>query len=322
MAQFGHSLKCSGIALIDLSAAAFSGLEPYRLTSVINGEVLDTVCNPIFSRSGVLLRHFRDLPTDAAETGFYSFPLNSNEGNVRGSTLHDSYAGLPRSMIWNHCATENPVIPEFGIAQGLLDDMVCVYRQITQVVIDALSIYLKDYNGLLRNLVGQSTHHRANYIKLICSRGAAGPTELRIDSLTGMVCRHRVHVDHCVLTVCPPTRRSFIDGGRLFYLCSAPDGQSWYPLEVPIGHIAIFGGVDLATFTRGTPIEISGLPHQVLATPQEAQRARNSVLFRLAIDPDSTALHPLSGAAFSFHGIPTASGEEFYRAVLAHRRGY
>jgi hypothetical protein len=225
-------------------------------------------------------------------------------------------------MVWNHCAGVNPSVPEFASAQQTLSLACGAYSRIGDAVVSALSISMRDEEGTLRRLVGPTASHRGNHFKLIRSPGAPDQDKLELDPSTGLVCRHRAHVDHCLLTINPPTSLGLANGGRFYYLSANGSSRSWRPLEVPSGHVAIFPGLDMATFTRGTAYEMSGLLHQVLATRTEAQQDRTSALFRLALDPDSTHLSCLTGATFTFHGIPTPAGRDYYAEILNHRRGY
>ena len=289
---------------------------------LLTSESLEAACNQIFGKPEVLVDHFSEPPMDGAETGFYSFPLNSLLGGLRDNSIVAYYKGLPFSLIWNHNAIANPHVSEFVHYQSILQNYIILYREITDIVVEALMIYMDDEARLLRTLVSPQTHHRANHLKLIHSAGAPLSCKLEVDQTTGMVSRHRIHQDHSVFTLNPPPMPSSAQGGRLFYLSHALGCHQWKPLNVPIAHVAIFGGVDLATFTQGTPYQIAGLPHQVLATGQECFTPRNSALYRVTVDPDAPSLYTLRGKQFTFHEELTPSGKVYYRAVFEHRKGY
>ncbi len=320
--ELGASLQRFGLVLIHLHPTDFPNFDSASLRPFLTSERLEAACDRIFGRPDVLVDYFNQSSRDGTEVGFYSFPLNSPSGGLRGSRIVDYHKGLPFSLIWNHNAIANPYVPEFGYYQSVLQKYITLYREITHVVVEALMIYFGDNARLLRAIVSPQTHHRGNHLKLIHSAGASLSSHLEEDRTTGMISRHRVHVDHSVFTLNPPTMLSSTQNGRLFYMSNTLGHRQWRPLSVPIAHVAIFGGSDLATFTQGTTYEIPGLPHQVLATRQEALKPRSSVLYRVTIDPDAPHLYTLSGRGFSFHGQPTPFGAEYYRAVFEHRRGY
>lgn len=316
----GMALAERGVVLIRLTLDTFPLWDPCELAPLLTGWAFQHVFGRIFA-SRALCNYFRKPALEGAETGFYSFPLNSLHGGIRGKRIRESHAGLPRSLIWSHSATENPVVDEFIDAQATLRSFITLYREITHVVIEALTTYLADHEGLFRAFVGEQTHHRANHLKLIHSRGASVLEDLKQDPQTAMVCRHRAHVDHCILTLNPPSNSISTSGGAFYYLSTRVRRWCWRPLVVPSFHVAIFGGVDLSTFTDGTPHHLRGLVHQVLATQPQAVNSRSSASYRVTVDPDAFHLCALGGHPFLFHDIPTPTGPEYYQALFRHRQG-
>jgi hypothetical protein len=320
--DLGTALRVFGVILVKLSPDDFPLWDRTVLDDLLVAEAFDRECSRIFSNSSALHNYYREPPPDGAETAFYSFPLNSYAGGVRGNEIGDAHAGLPRSLIWNHNAIANPPVTAFADSQRILQNFIRLYRDITDVLVEALSIYFGDRKRFFRALVGAQTHHRANHLKLIHSPGATIPEELEEDRSTQMICRHRAHIDHCIFTLNPPTKLDSPSGGEFYYLSTRCQQLCWRPLIVPSFHVAIFGGVDIVTFTRGTSQQMRGLPHQVLATQPQALKARNSVLYRVTVNPDASCLRTLHGHPFSFHGISTPTGLEYYKAVFKHRQGY
>jgi hypothetical protein len=316
----GDGLKTAGIILLDLSGLRLQQVPKADLAQILTGDFVETISGQIFSDHRRLLPHFRELPEQEAEIGFYSFALNSRAGGVRGRNTGELHDGLPHSLIWNHSATTNPRVPGLELPQDKLDQVVLVYQAVLEAVVDSLAAYFRDQSARFRKVVGRV--HRSNHIKMIHSPAAATQSPPKVSLDVGRIVRHRTHIDHCVLTLNPPTTPVSENGARFCYLSRTRDARVWRPLFVPPQHVAVFAGVDLHTFTKGSSHEIGGLPHQVLATSVQSGLSRSSLLYRLTVDPDSSSLESLSGHSFSFHGAQTRTGADYYRALLAHRRGY
>jgi hypothetical protein len=317
----GTALAETGIVLIRLSLDSFPQRDPTELAPLLTGEAFESVFDRIFLSPSVLSSYFREPPPDGAENAFYSFPLNSRQGGIRGKKIRGTHAGLPTSLIWSHSATENLIVDEFIDAQATLSRFITLYREITNIVIGALAIYFADDEARFNALAGSQTHHRANHLKLIYSPGASVPEHLDPHPRTAMICRHRPHVDHCILTLNPPTDLNSTNGGQFYYLSPRSRRWCWRPLMIPAFHVAIFGGVDLSTFTEGSGQQLKGLAHQVFATSSQAVKSRRSALYRVAVDPDASDLCRLDGRPFSFHDIPTPTGRDYYQALFRHRQG-
>ena len=317
--QVGRAIAEFGVASISLDGASFTGVVPEVAAAILGSPALAEASLLIFSQHELLHQHYREVPNHGAEDGFYSFHLNHMGGDVRSNAVDGIHKGLPRSLIWNHDRS-SPVIQEIEGAQSLLASAERLTEEVANLVVEALVVYFDDRAGLLRELVGAP--HRANHLKTILSPGATSSDALVVDSSTSLVCRHRAHVDHSVLTIYPASLPQIGEAGRFYYLAKSGGRRCWRPLVAQPNHFVVFGGVDLETFTGGTSFEIAGLPHQVLATRDEALRNRHSALFRMVVNPDARTLCTLDGRSFSFHGTETPTGKEYYQALAAHRKGY
>lgn len=283
----GSALHDYGVALVDVRSMR---LEPPEiddgLRSLASGDTLHHLAASLFARVDVLAAHSNRIRADGVENGYYTFPLNSFAGGLRALTPGPPVGGLPWSLVWNHPAVGWTKVPAIASIQQMLDRVARAANAIASAAVLALEAWFDDRRGTLRTLTGAPVAHGASHLKLIASPAAPVDADVAADQTTGLVCRHRPHVDHCVLTVIP-SNGGPSSGGRLHYL--AQDGEGWHALYVPDGHVALFGGLDLATWCSGSPRAVRGLPHQVLAIHAEARRPRYSLLFRLTVDPDLMA---------------------------------
>jgi hypothetical protein len=253
------------------------------------------------------------------ETGFHTFAMNAVEHFQRSQDIFVKHAGLPVSRVWCHSAKGAPQFSELSEVQNTFNKLLDRVHEISNEACHFLSRYLSD-GGSLKRLTGLPDKNRASHLRVILSKGSRQESDLKPEP-NGLICRHRPHVDNCVLTIVPPPIPNMAPGGSLFY--SPLDIRGcWKKLQIPEGHVALFAGADLAQFTKDSTQPIRGLAHQVLATPSEALNDRYSIIYRLCVDPEAKTLTSVSGQSFSFKGHPITTGSQYYEKLSNFRSGY
>jgi len=276
-----------------------------------------SACTALFA-SPAIEGFYCGIPSDGHEVGFHSFALNAVKPVTRGRCMGGIYDGLPHSGIWCHASAGNPVHEELISSQKVFDGCLAALHSVAIGVGLSLMSQFEEIDRLSR-LCGLASQHSANHLRIIYSPAASDRTALSVNAQTGMVCRHRPHVDNCVLTLVP---FGFSLGGSLYhYSLSNGESGKWQKVEVPPGAVAVFAGTDLETFTSDTLFRVRGLVHQVLATPEEALHGRHSLIYRLCVDPDAAQLTRLDGSDFSFRKQIVATGAEYYRQLVNYRKG-